>query len=203
VTYYPVHYAAERPARYTRLQLLIRLAASIALGILGLSLGLVFMVAYVALPAFAATRLSQRDGQAFLGQDGPKLVRALRWLAAVYAWFAFVTDALPERDPEEHVKVAVETMGQPSASAALWRLVVGLPSAFVLAILGCIGGLVWLWAALSVLCFERVGETAHAYLAGVQRWAIRLLAYQASLVDVYPPFSFDDAATTLPQATLR
>ncbi len=62
----------------------------------------------------------------------------------------------------------------------------------MLAILCWIGVFVWLWAALSILLFERVGPDAFGYLVGLQRWSIRLLAYQASLVDEYPPFSFTE-----------
>ncbi len=203
MTAYPVHYTAEKPARYTRLQLVIRLAASLALGLLGLSLGLLYLVAYVLLPAFAASRLSGRDAEAYLREDTPRVVRALRWWGAVYAWFALVADALPARAPDEQVHISVEPMGTPTAASALWRLLVGLPSALVLAFLGCIGGLVWLWSLLRVLLFEQVGDGAHAYLVGVQRWSVRLLAYQASLIDVYPPFSFDEGPATLPQATVR
>jgi len=200
---YPVHYAVTKPTRYTRLQLLVRLAASVALGILGLSLGALFLVVYIALPAFAASRLSGRAADGYLRDDAPRVVRMLAWMGAIYAWFALVTDALPARDPDEQVHIAVEPVGSPTAASALWRLVTGLPSAFALAFLGCVGGVVWLWSTLRVLLFEQVGEAAHAYLAGVQRWSIRLLAYQASLVDVYPPFSFDGGPVTLPTATVR
>jgi hypothetical protein len=200
---YPVHYTAAKPVRFTRVQLLVRLIASVALGMLGLSLGLLFLVAYLALPAFAASRLSGRDAEAYLREDAPKVVRALSWMGAIYAWFALIVDALPVRAPDEQVHLEVEPMGTPTVATSLWRLVVGLPSAFVLAFLGCLGGLVWMWSALKVLLFEQVGDNAHAYLVGVQRWSFRLLAYQASLVDVYPPFTFDDGPVNLPQAIVR
>jgi hypothetical protein len=200
---YPVHYLVSKPLRYTRLQLLVRLAASVALGVLGLSLGLVYLAAYLALPAVAAVRLGSTDPATYLREDGARVSRGLAWFAAVYAWFALVTDSLPARLPDEEVRVVVEPQGTPTAASALWRIVTGVPSALVLAFLGCVGGLVWLWSALQVLLFERVGDGAHAYLAGVQRWSVRLLAYQASLVDAYPPFSFDDGEATLPQAVAR
>ena len=201
MTAYPVHYAVQKPAHYSRLQLLVRLLGLCALGILGLSLGLLYMVAYLVLPAYAAARLSGRDASAYFQEDARGIVRALGWFGAIYAWFSLVTDQLPVRAPGEEVRVGVETTGTPTAASALWRLLLGLPSAFVLALLGCLGGLVWLWSMLKVLLFEHVGDTAHAYLTGLSRWSVRLLAYQASLVDVYPPFSFDDAPAALPQAT--
>jgi len=51
---YPVHYRVVRSQRFTRLQLLIRLLVFVALGALGVSFGMVFWFAYLALPAFAA-----------------------------------------------------------------------------------------------------------------------------------------------------
>jgi hypothetical protein len=197
---YPVHYTVSKPERFSRLQLVVRLVASAALGLLGLSLGALYLVAYLALPAYAAARLGRVSGATYLREDGPRLVRGLAWASAIYAWFALVTDGLPARVPDEQLRIGVEPVGAPTAASALWRVVVGVPSALALAVLGFLGGLVWLWSALRVLLFEQVGDGAHAYLAGVQRWSLRLLAYQASLVDVYPPFSFDDDPVTLPEA---
>jgi len=190
---YPVHYRVERPDRFTRLQLLVRVVAFCALGALGLSFGTVFLFAYLALPVYAASRLAASDPAEYAAHDGPRVVGALRWLAAVCAWAGLITDHLPARTPDEIVKLEIESAANPTASSAMWRILTGLPSALVLAVLCWIGGLVWLWAALSILFAQRVGPGAFHYLVGLQRWSIRLLAYQASLVDEYPPFSFEDA----------
>lgn len=202
MTAYPVHYSVAQPVRFDRLQLLVRLVAFCALGLLGLSFGVVFFFAYLALPVFAASRLTQERGaSAYAAQEGPRVITALRWLASVSAWAALVADRLPGRAPEENVLLTVEGTTRPTAASAIWRVISGLPSALVLAILGWIGVLVWIWAAVSVLLFERVGPGAFDYLVGLQRWSIRLLAYQASLVDEYPPFSFaDSSAGTAPPA---
>src|SRR5262245_10037079 len=106
---YPVHYAVERPLRYTRLQLLVRLAVSVALGILGLSLGLLYLAAFIGLAAYAAARTSGgRDGATYLREDGPRVQRALAWFAAVYAWFGLVTDTPPQHAPDEQVHISIE-----------------------------------------------------------------------------------------------
>lgn len=191
---YPVHYSVDKPAQFDRLQLVIRILALVVLGILGLSLGLLFWVAYLALPVIAAVRLSNgRDPVDYLERDGPRILRALRWFAAIYAWFGLVSDKLPHRSPDETVRVEIERSGQPTPASALVRLFFGLPSMLVLGLLGLIGWLVWIWSALMVLVEKRVGDGAHAFLAGLQRWTIRLLAYQAALVEDYPPFSFQDS----------
>lgn len=198
---YPVVYEVERPARFSRVQLVVRMVAFCALGVLGLSLGTVFAFAYLALPVLAAARLGgERTAEVYLRDDGRRVVRALRWFAAVAGWAGLVTERLPGDAPDEVVTLEVEPEGHPTPASAVWRVVTGLPSAIVLGLLGALGVLVWLWAALSVLIGERVGDGAFRYLTGLQRWSVRLLVYQASLVDIYPPFSLGDPTPHLPTA---
>jgi hypothetical protein len=202
MTSYPVRYSVTQPERFTRLQLLIRVVAFMALGALGLSFGSLFMFAFLALPVYAASRLAFRDdARAYLDEDGPRVVKGLHWFAALCAWAGLITDALPGRQPGEAVSLQVETTAvKPNSVSAILRALLGLPSALILMLLYCVGALVWLWAALSILVTERVGRGAFAYLVGLQRWTVRLLAYQASLVDEYPPFSFSDVPPALPDA---
>jgi hypothetical protein len=190
---HPVHYYIEKPERFTRLQLAVRVVAFCALGVLGLSFGMVFLFAYLALPVFVASRLATgRDPRSYLEREGQHVLSALRWFAALSAWAGLVAEHLPGSSPEEAVTIEVEGSPNPTTSSAFWRILTGLPSAIVLAILGWFGVFVWMWAALSILFVQRVGPRTFRYLVGLQRWSIRLLAYQASLVDEYPPFSFED-----------
>lgn len=189
---YPVHFSAVVPPRFTRMQLAIRLLAMLAFGAIGVSLGAVFMVAYLLLPAYAAMRLASHP-VAYEVRDAPRLVRALHWLAAVYSWAWLVTDDLPSVEPSETVRLSVEGPPATEPSRALWRVLTGLPSALVLTLLAAVGGLVWLWAAVTVLLREQVGSGAHRFLEGLQRWTLRLLVYQASLVQEYPPFTLSDS----------
>jgi hypothetical protein len=192
---YPVHYTVERPTRFSRLQLLIRVLVFCALGAIGVSFGLAFIVGFLALPIFAAVRLTSRGDKphAYVAEDGPHVISVLRWFAALSAWVGLVADELPRRSPDEIVQLDVDPDAKPTPGSALLRLITGIPSAFVLALLGWVGAFVWLWAALSILFTKRVGAGAFNYLVGLQRWSIRLLAYQASLVQEYPPFSFTDS----------
>jgi len=82
----------------------------------------------------------------------------------------------------------------------LVRVITGLPSALALGFLCWIGVFVWMWAALTILFAERVGPGALAYLTGLQRWSVRLLVYQAGLVDAYPPFSLSDRPVANPRS---
>jgi hypothetical protein len=192
---YPVHYHVTRPARFGRAQLAARLVAFLALGVVGISFGAVFVFLYLALPAFTAARLGERDA------DVPRVVHALSWIAMISAWTGLVIDHIPARPEDDAIDLAITPTAHPTAGSALARVITGLPSALALAFLGFVGAFVWLWAALTVLIRERVGEHAFAYLVGLQRWSIRLLAYQASLVDEYPPFSFADDEPAVPAAT--
>lgn len=200
---YPVHYFVTRPERFSRLQLAMRFIAFLALGALGLSFGALFLFAYLALPVIAVSRLAAgRSARTYVGEDGTKILAVLRWVAAISAWASLVADRLPARSPDETVSLTLERAATPSSSSAAWRVITGIPSAIVLALLGFIGVLVWLWAALSVLVTERVGRRSFKFLVGLQRWSLRLLMYQASLVDEYPPYSFDDHQDN-PQGTLH
>lgn len=188
---YPVHYHLDPPATSTRLLLAIRLVAFAALGLLGLSFGVVFLFAFVALPAFAAYRLS-RAPEKYAQEDGPRVLRGLRWFAAISAWMGLTTERLP--DQIDAVRLTVDGQPHLQPKAVLWRVITGIPSALVLGVLGFVGLFVWVWAAVSILVRERVGGGAFAYLEGLQRWTMRLLVFQAGLVEPYPPFSFGDAA---------
>ena len=201
---YPVHYFVPRPTHFTRLQLLLRIIAFCAVGMLGLSFGAVFFAGYLLLPIYAATRISSAGGEAYVRDDSSRILSALRWFAAVSAWAGLIAERPPTDSPEEIVSLEVErnAAAAPTTNSALWRLLTGLPSAIVLSFLFSLGTLVWLWAAFTVLLSERVGERAFGFLVGLQRWSVRLLTYQASLVDEYPPFSFGDTQPALPEARI-
>jgi len=195
MTQYPVEYHAKHPQRFSVVQLALRLVVFIVLGALGISFGLLFFVLYLGLPAFAAIRIQSGGHQRYLSVDGPNIVGMLRWVAAVCAWTGLVVDRLPQRDPAELVTLSVKHWdGQPTPGTALARVVTGLPSALFLLIVGFVGTFVWLWAALSILFTHNVGSNAHAFLEGVQRLCLRLLVYQASLVESTPPATLQDDA---------
>jgi hypothetical protein len=187
MTRYPVQLHVAPPGACSRLQLAARVVAFAAFGLLGVSFGAVFGFAYLALPAYVASRGAAPDIAA-------PIVRALRWFAAVSAWVGLVADRLPARSPDETVTLVIDAGARPPARGVLIRVITGLPSAIALAVLCWIGVFVWLWAAMTILIAQRIGPSAFAYLTGLQRWSVRLLAYQAGLVDAYPPFRLGDDA---------
>lgn len=184
-----VYFHVAKPDRYSPMQLLLRLAAAALLGMLGQSFGLVFILLYVGLPAYAALRLQQDDGTAFAQDDAPRLTRALHWLASVYAWLGLIVDRLPKQEPSETVEFRVSSGPPPRDSgAALRRVLSGLPSLVILAIMNVAGLVVWLFAAVSVIFSRQIGRGTHRFLVALQRFAFGLLAYQAGLVDILPSF---------------
>src|SRR5215470_9172815 len=116
---YPVAFHVDRPARSTRVQLVIRLVLFAVLGLVGVSLGALFMVAYLVLPVLAASQLSQRDAAARdLGGHATRVERALQWIAAIYAYTGLLTDAVPTRAPDPAVHLAITRGPAPDARAA-------------------------------------------------------------------------------------
>ena len=89
------------------------------------------------------------------------------------------------------MRLEIVRSGSPTVGTALLRIVKAIPSALVLALIGFVGWIVWLIAAISILLNERYPERLWNFQRGVLRWEARLLGYLASLVEPYPPFSFD------------
>jgi len=198
MTSYPVTFEVERPATMSRshvfLRLLILVLASWIAGSGG-GLGLV----YLGLPAVAAILIAQKSGERYLTEDGDRVTGWVAFIVGVLAYVALLTDELPGggRQP---VRLEVVRSGSPTVGSALLRIVKAIPSALVLALLSIVSSLVGLIAAISILLNERYPERLWTFQSGVIRWQARLLAYLASLVETYPPFSFDtgpsDPSTT-------
>jgi hypothetical protein len=117
-----------------------------------------------------------------------------------YAYMALATDKLQTEDPEEVVKFSVTPTGSPSVGNALLRIILAIPHAIVLGLVGIVFFFVWLIAAVSILLNGTYPAWASDFIRGYLRWNARLLAYMASLVDEYPPFSFEGDAPAAPAA---
>jgi hypothetical protein len=57
---------------------------------------------------------------------------------------------------------------------------------------------VWIIAAISILLNGTYPDWGLGFIRGYLRWNARLLAYMASLVDEYPPFSFENGGAVAP-----
>jgi hypothetical protein len=198
---YPVQLEVSSPPRYDRIQLLVRLGIAIALGILGFTQGWLGGLLFVALPVIAACVVSVRGGEHYLTKTGTKLWSALCWLLELSAYMTFITD----RPPVDERKLLVELhpTGHPSISSALGRIVMSIPSAIALFFVGMLACVLWFVALAAILFTSSVPRSIVEFQTGYLRWQARLLAYHASLVAEYPPFSFGDRASNLPTAMVQ
>jgi uncharacterized protein DUF4389 len=188
---HPVDIEVTTPQKLDRIQVMLRLAVVLAIGYIGISLGWLFFAFYLLLPVVAAILVTQKGGAGYLRDHGPALTRVLRWLVAFYAYMLLVTDRFPTGDETGAPRLAIEPGGQPTVGSALARLVLSIPSALVLGFLMLISAVVMVIAVLSILIAEQYAPSLYAFQLGVVRWHARLLAYHASLVDAYPPFTLE------------
>ena len=187
-TSYPVTFDVARPEKLERPHIFLRILVaiivySVASGVLGL--------VYLAVPVVAAIFVSQKGGEKYLAEDGPRVTGWLRWIIAFYAYLGILTDRFPTEKPAEIVRFEVQTGGTPTVGSALLRLIYSIPSAIVLSVLSIVSAVIWLIAAVMVLIQENYPEGLYDFQRGILRWEARLLGYHASLVEQYPPFALD------------
>jgi hypothetical protein len=192
---YPVRFDVTPPARFERAQVLIRLLVLFVLAVLGGSLGWLYLLLYLALPVAAAAWLSGRTPEDYLARGRPTVVRVLGWIVALFAYLGFLTDEFPGAGGARGVRFEVEPRGRPSVGSALGRLFTSLPGFLLGAIVGFVGAVASVVAAVFVLVDRRVPASIHDFMRGVVRWQARLFAYHASLVDAVPPLEFDGTAS--------
>src|SRR5579863_4002015 len=150
---YPVHLQIERTPHPRRIHVVLRTVLLVALGTI--SMGAIYWIAYLALPALVALALLQRGSGRYFTEDAPRVVRALRWLAEAYAYLWLLTDIPPTAEPGP-VELRVELTGTATARSALLRLLYSIP-ALLLVILLSIGAVVcWVIGAAFILAVERL-----------------------------------------------
>ena len=199
---YPVQFEMTRPQEFERHHVALRLVVLGVLTMLGVSLGWTFALLYLLLPAYAALTVGKHGPDRFLADDAPAVTRFLRWVLAFYAYLAVLTDRLPTSAAEIDARYEVTPTGPPRAGSALARLLTSIPAVIFLAVLGVIGCVTWVFQMLTVLLHKQVPESLYGVQLGVMRFQARLLAYHASLVDEYPPFTLDThAGTAAPTAS--
>lgn len=198
MTAYPVTFNVSRPEKFDRPQIFLRILVLIILSILAGAIGWVFGLIYLVFPVLAAIFISQKGAERYLAEDASRVTGWLRWILALYSYLAILTDRFPTERPGDVVTFEVSPGGSPTVGSALLRLIYSIPSAIVLALLGIVAVVIWVIAAIMVLAQESYPEGLYNFQLGVMRWQARLLAYHASLVEPYPPFSLDTGPETAP-----
>jgi hypothetical protein len=179
---YPVQLEVTSPARFDRMQLLLRVLISMALGFIGITTGWFKSLLYIVLPVLAAIGI------------GPKAWRPVTWLLSFSAYMLLLTDRFP-LDDDTGVRIEMQPTGHPTPGSALLRLITSLPSAIAWSFLGFVSCVLWFVGAIAILIGGPMPRGILDFQAGFLRWQARLLAYHASLVDEYPPFSFGERGT--------
>jgi hypothetical protein len=187
----PVTFDVERPPVFRRVHVALRLVLLVVISWIGHPFGLLWL----GLPVIAAVFIAQKGGQRYLDEDGPKLTGVLRWILAVLAYLALLTDRLPGGGSQP-VRVELERSGSPTVGSALLRILYAIPSLIVLAILGLVGAIVWVIAVVLILINQKYPAGLWRFLLALVRWEAWLLAYLASLVDHYPPFRLETGPAT-------
>ncbi len=187
----PVTFDVERPAVFRRDHVLIRVVLLVVLGWVGHPLGLLWL----GVAAVAAILVSQKGGQRYMDEDGPRVTRGLNWILDLVAYVALLTDELPGTG-EHPVRFEVARSGSPTTRSALTRIVSAIPSVIVLAILWFVGSIVWVIAVVFVLVGESYPAGLWRFLFGIVRRQACLLAYLASLVGGYPTLALEATPST-------
>jgi hypothetical protein len=124
----------------------------------------------------------------------------LRFTQRVYAYGALMSDVYPSTDEQQYVRLEIE---YPNAETDLARgmpLVkwfLAIPHYFVLLFLyiGAFFAVIFAWFA--ILFTGRYPRSLFDFVVGVERWALRVIAYAFILVtDKYPPFSLEEGPRT-------
>lgn len=194
---YAATFNIEHPTQeFDKAQIALRILIVIVIG--WLASGIVG-AAYWLLPLIAAVLISQKGAEQYLADAEQGPVRWIRYLLAFFNYISLATDKLALDDPDS-VDFKVAPTGTPTVGSALLRIILGIPHAIVLGLLGIVFVIVWVIAAISILINGTYPDWAFNYIRGYLRWNARVLAYMASLVDEYPPFSFADGEAPAPAA---
>lgn len=197
-TSYPVTLRVARPLHFDRVQVALRLLVLCVIGLLHQTVGGVFGILYLFLPVTAAILVSGKGAAPFLARESRWLTALLQWVVALYGYLMFVTDRFPLEPREVPVHLYVRASGSPTIGTALLRLLTSLPHALVLILLSIPAVVISLVVAIIVLVNERCPPGLHQFQRDVLAWLARVLAYHASLVEAYPPFSLRPVGTPPP-----
>ena len=119
----------------------------------------------------------------------------LRFSQRVGAYGALLSDVYPSTDEQQYVHLEIEypdVEADLSRGMPLVKWILAFPHYIVLAFLyiGVFFALIFAWFA--ILFTGRYPRSIFDFVVGVERWALRVIAYAYILVtDKYPPFSLE------------
>lgn len=182
-----ISFDVQAPARYSRMQVLLRLALVCLLALLQARLTWILAVSYLLLPVLAAVSIQNHDGAGYAEESRSSLLRVLHWWSAFVAFLFFVSDRFPGSS-RDLASVRLEVApGEPIvATQALLRLVTSLPDFVAVLLLGWVASVLAVIAAACVLVAERVPEFIRRFASFYVSLQARFLAHHAGLTGVHP-----------------
>jgi hypothetical protein len=195
---YPVIFDINKPEQFDRMQIVIRILIVVILSILGI-FGLISGLIWLGIPVLAAILISQKGAERYHAEADQDIKKWLGYIVGAYAYLGLLTDKLPNEPVNQVLRFEIRPTGTPSVGQALLRIILGIPHAIVLGILGIVAAFLILVAAIMILIQESYPEGIYNFLRGYMRWYVRVLGYMASLVDEYPPFALDTGSETMDQ----
>jgi hypothetical protein len=187
---HPVEVDVSSPGHFDRIQLLLRLGIAIVLGWIGITAGWLVCMLYATLPLIAAVAISSMGTRGYVDDFAPRTWRVVAWLLQLSAYMTLLVDRFPMGE-DSAVQPRIRITGRPTVSSALLRLLTSIPSGLVLGILWFVSAILWFVALVFVVLGAAIPRPILGYQRGVLRWQARLVAYHASLVEEYPPFTLD------------
>ncbi|MBI5496474.1 MAG: DUF4389 domain-containing protein [Deltaproteobacteria bacterium] len=143
------------------------------------------MLLFLALPVFAAVQTSALGGGAYVTQEGPRVVKLLRWVVAALAYLLQLTDRPPDEHYAENITLEVKPGGVPTPSSALLRWAQSVPALLILCVISVPAAALWVMSLVLVLWSQKVPPWLHRFQLAVLSYAAMLLAYHGSVVDAY------------------
>ena len=200
---YAATFDVERPEKFLRSQLALRIVLLLVLSLLGGVLSWAHTILWLGVPVLAAILISQKGAKRYHDEASGNMTSWLRFVVGAYAYLGLLTDKLPGDAAAGHnSQFQVTPTGTPTVGGTLVRIILIIPHAIVIAILSCVAFVLILFAAVMILVRESYPQSVYNFLRGWVRWQARVLAYMAALVDDYPPFSLSgDAAPISPAVT--
>jgi len=187
---YPVELQVDPPAAQNRLTVFFRII--LAIPHLLIVSALQYVVGITGLIAWVIIVITGKCPAGLLRFNAGYV----RWGARTYGYVGLLTDKYPpfalEGDDQYPIRMNVqEELEGRNRLTVFFRLILVIPHAIVLSVLGLVAYVVAIIAWFAALFTGSVPEGLHNFLAGVVRWWARVNAYIYLVVDEYPPFSLN------------
>lgn len=180
MTAYPATFDIEKPKRFTRPNVFIRILGAIIFSVVN-------WLVVVLLPLYAAFQISSQK-EKYLQNETVK--GWLRGYLGLCSYVYLLTDEFDgSKDPS--FRFDVTPGGSPSVGSALLRYIYGIPHILIIGALGSVASIIWIIGSVMILISEDYSASLFDINRGVVRWIARYAPYHASLVQDYPPFAFD------------